>query len=137
VRVDHRDMTYRHAVVWIDHVRAAIVDFTAADVHTTHLHPHDETPQLHRKSGKPGAGHLDDDVELFDRVVDALDGAEEILIVGPGLAKRAFRRHLAVHHPGVDGRVVGIETVNHPTDPQLLAYARKYFHRVDQLLGDR
>ena len=32
-------------------------------------------------------------------------------------------------------RVVGVETLDHPSDRELLAYARKYFRRVDSLLG--
>jgi hypothetical protein len=31
--------------------------------------------------------------------------------------------------------VVGIETVDHPTDGQLIAYARKYFIAKDALLS--
>jgi hypothetical protein len=31
---------------------------------------------------------------------------------------------------------VGIETVDHPTDGQLLAYAKKYFAKADALKGD-
>jgi hypothetical protein len=31
---------------------------------------------------------------------------------------------------------VGVETVDHPTDPQLLAFAKKYFLKVDNMRGD-
>jgi hypothetical protein len=31
-------------------------------------------------------------------------------------------------------KVIGVETVDHPSDGQLVAYARKYFHARDQML---
>jgi hypothetical protein len=30
-------------------------------------------------------------------------------------------------------RIIGIETVDHPTDGQILAYAKKFFKKFDQL----
>jgi hypothetical protein len=33
-------------------------------------------------------------------------------------------------------KILGVETVDHPTDPQLLAYAKKCFLRIDALKGD-
>jgi hypothetical protein len=32
--------------------------------------------------------------------------------------------------------VVGVETTDHPSVDQLLAYARKYFKRIDALRGN-
>ena len=29
---------------------------------------------------------------------------------------------------------MGIETLDHPTDPQLLAYAKHYFIRIDRMI---
>jgi hypothetical protein len=31
------------------------------------------------------------------------------------------------HDHGLEGRIVGLETVDHPTDGQLVAFARSYF----------
>lgn len=30
-------------------------------------------------------------------------------------------------------KVIGVETVDHPTDGQVLAYARRYFRAADQM----
>ena len=54
-------------------------------------------------------------------------------ITGPGAAKLAFERHIARHHPGLAARVVGVETVDHPTPGELEAFARTQFVRVDAL----
>jgi hypothetical protein len=37
--------------------------------------------------------------------------------------------------PGYGARLVGVETVNHSTDPQLATFARRYLHAVDRMEG--
>jgi hypothetical protein len=37
------------------------------------------------------------------------------------------------HDRALEPRVVGVETVDHPTDRQLVAYAKKYFARSDRI----
>ncbi len=64
-----------------------------------------------------------------------LDGATEILIVGPGHAKLELIKHIHSHDHGVVDKVVGVETVDHPSDAQLVAYARKYFVAKDRMLA--
>ena len=122
--------------MWLDHVRAVVAHLRGSATRIEHLDPHPETPQLHRKSGPPGAGHRADDVALFEAVAHAVADVDEILVVGPGMAKRSFMRHVASHHPDLERRVVAVETCDHPTDAQLVAAARRSFRRVDQLLGD-
>ena len=57
-------MSYRHAVVWLDHFNAKIIDFSAEHAHMQLVDTELEHPQLHRKSGPQGSGHLADDHEL-------------------------------------------------------------------------
>jgi len=66
-------------------------------------------------------------------VAHALEGSDEILLVGPSTAKLKFLRYAYAHDPALAARVVGVETVDHPTDGQLLAYARTYFKSVDRM----
>lgn len=53
--------------------------------------------------------------------------ANEVLIIEPAEEKNAFMKHLTRHVPAVAGKIKGVETVDHPTEGQLLAYARKHF----------
>jgi hypothetical protein len=39
------------------------------------------------------------------------------------------------HDKAMVERIVGIETVDHPTDAQVVAYARKYFIAKDKMLS--
>ena len=64
-----------------------------------------------------------------------MKGATEILIVGPGHAKLELIKHIHSHDQGVSDKVIGVETVDHPSDAQLVAFARKYFVAKDRILS--
>jgi len=128
-------MSYRHCIVWIDHVRATVIRFSWNRSTKVEIASEREAAQLHRKSGPQGSGHLDDDREFFERVARELEPSPEILITGPGTAKVAFERYLNERFPVVDARVQGVQTLDHPSSGELLAYGRRRFKAIDQLLG--
>lgn len=129
-------MTYGHAIVWLDHREATVIDYTVDDRHTVHVVNEDAPKRIHRKSGYPGTGKEGDTKAFFDEIAAALTGAEEILLAGPGVAKVEFQKHLEARHPMIARLVVGTEPLDHPSDGQLLAFAKRYFKRVDALRGD-
>ncbi len=124
-------MSHNHVVIWIDHRNAHILSFNKEEYDETIVRAKSHAGHLHTKSGVPGTGHLGEDTHFFDSVAETVKGTLEILIVGPGTEKTAFAKYLAKAHPDVAGAVVGVETSDHPSDPQLLAYARKYFIKAD------
>jgi stalled ribosome rescue protein Dom34 len=112
----------------MDHHEARIVDVDAqgfdeavigAPYHHVHRHPRGATEEHH---------HPDDLHRLFREVADALRDAEEILVVGPSTTKLQFLRYLHAHAPAVDRKIVGLESIDHPTDRQFVAYVKQYFH---------
>ena len=127
-------MSQFHAVVWIDHAEAHVLHFTKEDVEAKLVHgkPH---RHLHTKRNAQASGHVSEDQAYFHKVAEALAGAHEILVVGPANAKTEFVKHLKAHDPGIAKAVVAVETVNHPSDGQLLAYARQHFHATDWMRG--
>ncbi len=127
-------MSHFHAVVWIDHVEAHVLHFTREDVENKLVHgkPH---RQLHTKKNAQASGHAAEDQGYFHKVAEALAGAQEILVVGPANAKTEFVKHLNAHDPELGRKVVAVETVDHPSDGQLLAYARKHFRAIDRMRG--
>lgn len=74
------------------------------------------------------------DKDFFHRVAQALAGAQEILVVGPAQAKLQLVKHIHAHDAAFVPKLIGVETVDHPTDAQLVAYARKYFRAKDRML---
>ena len=127
-------MSHFHAVVWIDHAEAHVLHFSRDDVEKKLVHgqPH---KHLHHKRGAQASGHAAEDQAYYHKVAEALLGAEEILVVGPANAKTEFVKHLESHDPKLGKKVVAVETVDHPSDGQLLAYARKHFRAIDQMRG--
>ena len=126
-------MTHFHAAVWIDHREARIYDIGRDEVETFTVHAHAKHRQVHHKHGVLGSGHVEGDTNFFADIVGHLASAGRILITGPGSAKLEFMRFLHKHAPLVEARVVGLETVDHPTDGQLVAHARKYFEVADRM----
>lgn len=117
----------RHVAVWIDQHEARIHDIDAKNVDAVkiespgrHIHRHPTVTAEH--------DHPVDSQHFFADVVRALQDAEEILIVGPAKAKLELIKYVHKHQPALEPKIVGVETVDHPTDGQLAAYARRYFH---------
>lgn len=63
----------------------------------------------------------------FTDITDQILGAARILLIGPGVTKHHFLTYLQEHFPGLAKRVLGCETVDHPSDVQIAAMARKAF----------
>lgn len=122
-------LAMNHMAVWMDggeakvfHVEAEHFDEAKVNSPKHHIHRHPK----HEQSG--GHGHADDAVHFFRDVAHALAEATEILVVGPSVTKLQFSRYLHKNNPALEARIVGLETVDHPTDRQLVAYVRTYFH---------
>ena len=71
--------------------------------------------------------------EFFDEVASKLGGFRGVIIVGPGTARTEFAGHIAHLYPMLAKRVWGIEAMDHPTDAQIVAVARKFFRAADRM----
>ncbi len=128
-------MSHYHAVVWLDHNEAHVMHIAPDDVEKSIIHAGNANQKnLHIKS-LVGSGRATEDKVYFHAVAQALVGATEILIMGPAQAKLALIKHIHTHDKALVDKVVGVETVDHPTDGQVVAYARKYFLAKDQMLS--
>jgi stalled ribosome rescue protein Dom34 len=121
------------AAVWIDHHEAKVFHVTegASDEETlkapkAHVHRHPKGPTAEHN-------HPDDLRHFFADVARALEGAQKILVVGPSTAKLQFLRYAHEHAPAIEKHIVGVESVDHPTDAQLVAYIKHHFHVEDRV----
>jgi stalled ribosome rescue protein Dom34 len=124
-------MAHFHAVIWIDHHEARVFHFNPADADKLVIHPHDPTRHIHHKANSIGSGNATEDEDFYHRVVEAVADAGAILITGPANAKTELIKHIHHHDPALMSHIKGIETVDHPTDGELVAHARKYFKAED------
>lgn len=119
------------SAVWVDQHEAKIFQFSGTEGVTEKAI---SAPLHHFKNReKSEAGTKEHDQvaqHYFHEIVNALKGTGEVLIVGPSIAKLQLLRYLHKHDPLLEAKVVGVETVDHPTDRQFIAYAQKAFQRV-------
>ena len=115
--------------LWIDHKKAVIVFVAGKEEEIKLISSNIETQQ--RQSGVS----TPDDIRhreltehlniYYDEVVSCIREAESILIFGPGEAKGELKKRLEKDNLG--GRIVGIETSDKMTDPQIVAKVREQF----------
>jgi hypothetical protein len=130
------------AGLWIDHHAAVIVELSDTGDQIRHVKSHVEK-QL-RRSGEPSMGSFpaqevpaDDSREreyqgdlarYYDEVISHLGAAEEILIFGPGEAKKELRKRFASNMH--DTQVISVEAADKMTEPQIVAHVRQHFHHL-------
>ena len=122
-----------HAVIWIDHLEARIFHFGREDVDRLVLHPHNPTRHIHHKANTIGSGHAAEDQDFFHQVVEAVAGTGAVLITGPANEKAELLKYIHHHAPQLMDFVSGVETVDHPSDGALVAYAKRYFKTADHM----
>lgn len=121
-----------YAVAWIDHDEAHIIHFNADQSEELTVHSKHRKSHLHHKSGQVGAGRAPLDHRFYEVVSNALTDADKILIVGPAGAKSELEKHMRLHAKELAARIVAVETVDHPSDGQILKLARKYFDAAER-----
>ncbi len=117
-------MTFIHAVAQIDQQAAKVLQFDADEFQLRKVtaHRHD--------TGQHGSA-VRSEHEFHAEVCDSLEGMTWVLIAGGHTALADFRHYVDKHRPALLGRIAGWETIDHPTEGQLLALARKYLATHD------
>ena len=119
--------THFHAIVWIDHSQAKVFHVGLSGEDEVILHPLMPTRHLHHKANSIGSGHVGFDKEFLAQVMNAVSDAGEILIIGPASAKTELAKYLREQHAAIGDRIVAVEAADHPSDREIVSYAKKYF----------
>jgi len=119
--------THFHAIVWIDHSQAKVFHIGLSGEDEVIVHPHMPTKHLHHKANSIGSGHAAPDKEFLAQVMNAVSDAGEILIIGPAGAKTEFAKYLREQHSKIGDRIVAVEAADHPSDREIVAYAKRHF----------
>jgi riboflavin biosynthesis pyrimidine reductase len=121
-------MSLFHAVVWLDHHQANVLQFDAEHVQA-------EKVKASSRHSKQHGNAVRTEHEFYADVCAALDGIAEVLVTGGSSALADFKHYVDKHRAALAPRIVGYETVDHPSDKQLVALARQYFLRHDRMAG--
>ncbi|MFI4931230.1 MAG: hypothetical protein ACHP83_13380 [Burkholderiales bacterium] len=121
-------MTTFHAVVWIDHQNAQILQFDPEHVQASKIKAHSHQTRQHGSAVRS-------EHEYFGAVCDGLAGIPEVLVTGSHQAQADLRHYVEKHRAQLARQIVGYETVDHPSENQLVALARQYFLKHDRMSG--
>jgi|SRR5579859_291303 len=122
-------MPFHHAVLLIDHQHARILQFDAEHLQASKVKSHSHHTNQHGSDVR--TQH-----QFFGEVCDALAGINEVLVAGSHLAQTDFRHYVEKHRSQVAKQLVAWDTVDHPSDGELMALARKHFSKVDKMAGN-
>lgn len=121
-------MPLHHAVVFVDHHCAKILQFGSEYMHehkvNAHLHLHGQDARNEQ------AMHA-----FFGKVCDGLEGVAEVLVVGGHTGISNFGHYAQTFRPAIASHIAGYAPVDHPTDPELLALARQWFAHHAEMVG--
>jgi hypothetical protein len=131
----------RKVGVWIDHRNAVIVFASAEGVTTktveSNVGPHaryssrakyptPDGPQDGRGERKFEQRFHEQLDRYYDEVIGQIGQPEALLIFGPGEAKLQLRERLT-HNKALSERVVGVETTDRLTEPQIVAHVKERY----------
>ncbi|MRD49264.1 hypothetical protein [Caenimonas koreensis] len=123
-------MTLQHAVAFVDHHNAQVVQFSAGADTAVEKKLHE-----HRHLTKQHGSSVRSEHEFFAHICDALEGIAEILVVGGHQGLADFRHYVDKHKPQTAARICDYQVVDHPSENELVALARKYFVKHDKMTG--
>lgn len=126
-------MSHAHAIVWMDANEAHVFQFGPDDVEKARIKSHSPFRKVHHRAGVIGTGHAHPSHRYFDEIAEALTGVQEWLLIGPGVAKTEMASYAEQRLPALSRKLLGVQPADHPTDGELLAYARDAFKKADRL----
>ncbi len=115
------------SVIWIDRGQAKLFFLSHEKMERKNL----QSRQIeHHTHAQDASDRERKEHRLFIDVVKELDGTDQILILGPGIAKHHFQNYLMEHQPAIARKIAGVETVDHPTDGEIAAMTKKLFEKA-------
>jgi stalled ribosome rescue protein Dom34 len=117
-----------HAVLWLDHHEAKLMQFDVDHVQSERIRAHSHHTKQHGSAVRS-------EHEFYGEVCNALPGIAEVLVTGSHTAQADFKHYVEKHRAALVPHIVGYETVDQPTDKQLVALARGYFLKHDRMSG--
>ena len=120
-----------HAIIWIDHKQARVFHFNVEEADRTVVKDHIVRDLRSRE--KHTGQRTEENKPFFEDVAKAIADASAILIVGPAQEKDFFAKFLAEKHPSIRAHVEGVEKADHPSDGELLDFARRYVKGADHM----
>lgn len=119
-------MKQSRGVAHVSHQFAQVIEFDEETMHIVKTEQHAHATRQH-------GSQVRSEHEFFGSICDQFEGFAKLLVTGSHTALIDFRHYVAKHRPLVAPRIAGYEVVDHPTENQLVAMARKRFEELERL----
>jgi hypothetical protein len=114
------------AVIHLTHQAAHAIEFDDESSRATNLAQHVHATRQHGSAVRS-------EHEYFGAVCDLLDEFPRAVVAGGHTILADFQHYLVKHRSRTVDRIAAYEVVDHPTDNQLVALARKRLEALDRL----
>lgn len=119
-------------VVWLDSKNAHVFAMKTTGIEKSIVSKSNKDHHTRHKSDKGKDSHSEN---YYNELTKKLKGADQILLMGPGLAKNHFNDHLTTHEANILAKkIIGLEKMEsfeHKTEKQMMAKAHKFFRTYD------
>ncbi|NQX89509.1 MAG: hypothetical protein HRT77_12670 [Halioglobus sp.] len=126
-------------VLLLSHNTASVLLLHDEDVEKEKFKPsgihHLNHKHLKQKNSHYTGQRVPEDPTYYEELARSVADADEILVVSHGKGKSsaglAFLKYIGKHHHNLLDNIIGMESLDQMTDPQLAAHARSVFHDVE------
>ena len=119
-------------VVWLDSKKAHVFAMKSTGIEKTIVSKNEKNHHTRHKKDLRKDNHAE---PYYNDLARTLKGADQILLIGPGLAKNHFQDHLTTHEAHtLAKKIVGLEKMEsfaHKSEKQMFARDRKFFRTYD------
>ena len=121
-------MPFTHAAVWLEHHGAHLYQIDSDHVVESKVKEHVHYTRQH-------GSQVRGEHEFFGEVCEALRDIKSVLVLGQHVPQAAFRQYVSKHRPALALHIVGWETVDHPTEAEVIKLAREFFVRQGEMVA--
>ncbi len=122
-----KELGMHSLILWIDTQEALILQMTPNNILRNKIQS-----KGHHLKESLGVNHTveqSDEGHFYHQVCEYLSkiDSDEWLIVGPGMARHHLLNHIQKHHPQLEKKIIGSETLGRVSDGQLIDFSGRFF----------
>jgi hypothetical protein len=123
--------------LWLDSRGARVLRYTSDTVDRRHIDADAPHSQVHHHAHHASASHRADRPANFEATIEALDGMDDWLVVGPAETKTDLVNHVRARGPRpLAAKLLGVESLDHPDETELQAFGLKRFSEHDRMTAN-
>jgi len=129
--------------IWLDSQEADFIELQDGELMGIH-HLSSELSSSHAKGGAPAGGRRggtmtgisektlrnrrhNEELRYFEEIIDKVDGADEVVIFGPGEAKDHLVNAIKADHSHFNAYLMAVLNADKMTENQKVAYVKSFF----------